>query len=670
MNGVEQTAADNLVRLLTGHGESVTDEERLYELCNSIQNIVNSYDDELDALTELVQNALDAMQARLEADPEWSDDLLLEVVVDTTTGELRVSDNGTGIAWVDHSLAMKPNYSLKRRLGQKSSRGEKGAALTFLQFGHDGLNLETTHLNGDHWRYSLAKGRAWYEQTVETLESDNMWDEKWSTLQDVDFDLEKLDEGTSAGTSVVIHLPKSLFTRVLGGDSAKAKLRLEYLLRTRTGVGFFVMDGNRDKLELWQRRLKVRASIIHPGGTETFSVKTGFFYPHELAKRAGSRKTSLMTASGANNELIYEYFDIDWLTKHVPETLQRADVKAVLEKYEVRGYVSYAHQNDWYETATGSLLGFSIEDATADLQESLIQVNGGFLVSVREFPTGRRKQFLHRSGAEHKSRTFVVADFGKDYKPDYGRKNLAADAHPMMLELCKRLISNASARRTMLSRPKGESTHAAQSIDDARQSLSELADALRARGVWMVSGNALVERTPETEMEVVVDFLSHIAAGSLPGFSIYGLLAKGMLDGYFDYELPVSEQRQYLKEACPLGVSFKEGKPRKYTGEWLEFKTTSDKLVDDFERPVGTPSKKFFGLTQLLVCERVDDATDDYEIVPIDEHNYDERRFFGVTHLLRSSKNAEHVVQVISLSDLRSTLEVQPHGTGAEGFVE
>lgn len=448
-------------------------------------------------------------------------------------------------------------------------------------------------------------------------------------------------------------------------------MRLEYLLRTRTGVGFFVMDGNREKLEPWQQRLEVQARITKDGDEiANFSVATGFFYPHELARRAGSRKASLMTGSSGNNELVYEYFDADWLAKHIPESLRRSDIKAVIEKYGVRGYVSYAHQNDWYEATTGALLGFSVDEDSADLQESLIQVNGGFLVSVREFPTGRRKQFLHRSGAEHKSRTFVVVDFGNDYKPDYGRKNLAADAHPMVLELCKRLIANASARRSMLARSREASTHAAQSLDDARQSLTELASSVRDRGLWMKSGNALALRSPETEMEVVVDFLAHIASGSLPGFSIYALLAKGMLDGYFDYELPVDARYQFDDEAVPLGVAYREGNPRRYTGEWLEFKTTSDRLIDDFERDPGAPSKKFFGLTQLLVCERVDDATDNYEIVLVDSDNYEERKYYGVTHLLRSSKNADHVVQVISLSDFRKSLDVLPHGTGASGEVE
>lgn len=190
-NPVQPTAKE-LVDLLTGRGAETDEEERLYELCNSIQNIVNSYDDEFDALTELVQNALDALQARCEEDLEWTDPLTLSVTVDIGTGELTVTDNGTGIPWDKRSLAMKPNYSLKRRLGQKSSRGEKGAALTFLQFGHDELSLETTHTNGDHWRYTLRDGRSWYQRTVETLESDESWENKWAAIKDADFSVERL----------------------------------------------------------------------------------------------------------------------------------------------------------------------------------------------------------------------------------------------------------------------------------------------------------------------------------------------------------------------------------------------------------------------------------------------------------------------------------------------
>lgn len=156
---------------------------------------------------------------------------------------------------------------------------------------------------------------------------------------------------------------------------------------------------------------------------------------------------------------------------------------------------------------------------------------------------------------------------------------------------------------------------------------------------------------------MVAEFLKLVAMDALPGFSVYGLLAPGMLDGYFDYKLPVGTGA-YEESENPLGVGFPEGKPG-FEGQWLDFKINSDALTDDFKRKPGEPGKKYFGLVKFLVCESVDSATDDYDVLQLDDENYDQRKFYGVTHLHRSAGNDEHQVQVICLRTVPEILKEQ-----------
>jgi len=654
--------AHDLLALLTETADA-SHEDKLYELANTISNIVSSYDDPYDAFAELVQNALDAVAARSETgDEKFVPQVSITVDIEART--LTVSDNGTGIRWNDRRAAVRPNYSLKRRLGQRSSRGEKGAALAFLQFGHAEFNLSTRSGEDAGWSYKLRNGRTWFEETVRLLEDARRFDDKISEFPASDFDLAlaQLDDSPESadgadgqiGTSASVTFADDRLRDLLGPDKAVAFLRLGYILRTRTGIGFLIPDGDRDELTGWQEKLVVRVTCEG----EERALESGFMYPHELAKKNGPRKTSILTSASPNSELLYESFDKKWIKKYLPKIAGSSKHLEVIERFDLRGYVAYAYKNNWYEEVTQGHLALPEDSEDGELAEGLTQINGGFLVAVRDFPTGRRKNFLHRSGAEHKSRTFVCLNLSGDYKPDYGRKNLSADAHALVLDLCKELISFAASKSGSLYRGKAQSAHAAKDKDDAEEALKEDAKKLIDRGILVASGESSLRRAPATETEVVAEFLKLVAMDALPGFLVYGLLARGMLDGYFRYELPVGVGA-YDASENPLGVGFPEGKPVTFEGQWMEFKINSDALTDDFKRKPGEPGKKYFGLVNLLICESVDSATDGFDILELNDENYDQRKFYGVTHLLRSSGNDEHQVQVICLRTVREVLKNQ-----------
>ncbi len=653
-------STDKLVELLTDQ-QPAKIEEALYELCNTISNIVSSYDDPYDAFAELVQNALDATAAARELNqdgfiPEIS------VNVDVSRNTLTVCDNGTGIGWEQRKWAVKPNYSLKRRLGQRSSRGEKGAALTFLQFGHSEFSLKT-QTDQDSWKYTIVDGRNWFERTYKILDEAPSDPTNIGDHPQAEFALERVDrdDDSTSGTTASVRFPDNRLSELLGDDPKIARKRLEYILLTRTGIGFYIHNSDNETLAPWQKDLQVSVSLTMGTDTSNWSVKPGFLFPHVMAKQAGARKSSLLTASKKNSELLFDYFDESWIKKYLERISKNPRHMDVIHRFEVRGYVSYAFHNSWYEDVSAKHLELPADDTdTSVLAESLIQVNGGFLVAVRDFPTGRRKSFLHRSGAEHKSRTFVLLNFGGDYKPDYGRKNLSAEAHALVLDLCKALIAFTSDKRDALFRGTQQSAHNAKNTHDAGEALKEDAKRMQSRGLLIKSGDRELSRAPATETEVVAEFVRLVSNNILPGFEIYGFLARGILDGYFDYGLSFGKNHMYDVDEIPFGVAFSEGRDLKSSGQWMEFKVRSDALIDDIKKNAGESGKKYFSLIDLLICESIDTATDKFELIEINEDNYDERKYFGVTHLLESSENNEHKIQVICLQKLREILA----GTG------
>ena len=174
--------------------------DRVYDLCVQIENILHSYDDKFDAFAELVQNSVDAILERYQDDSSFSP--RIDIVVDYRSNKLSILDNGCGVQRSDLYDVLRPNCSLKRRLRQSDARGEKGAAVAFLQFGHRQFEFHSK-ISSERSQYVLKDGNRWFDEVSEKLSSPT-WDE--SDLKSPTFEikdtviesLEKLDSGSYA----------------------------------------------------------------------------------------------------------------------------------------------------------------------------------------------------------------------------------------------------------------------------------------------------------------------------------------------------------------------------------------------------------------------------------------------------------------------------------------
>ena len=89
--------------------------------------------------------------------------------------------------------------------------------------------------------------------------------------------------------------------------------------------------------------------------------------------------------------------------------------------------------------------------------------------------------------------------------------------------------------------------------------------------------------------------------------------------------------------------------------------------MGDFKKRDGEEAKKYFVLVDLLVCDKADLDEEGYSCEEIvTDEQVTERRYYGVTHLLRCSADLSHVIQVISLDSLRRRVQrvTPPSGSG------
>jgi len=155
--------------------------------------------------------------------------------------------------------------------------------------------------------------------------------------------------------------------------------------------------------------------------------------------------------------------------------------------------------------------------------------------------------------------------------------------------------------------------------------------------------------------------------GFFPGMRIYATSQIKTYDCLVEYDAPRDEPGLLYggREDSPLGVSpYTLGTQKRFSTKQLtvEFKNNLDSLLEDVEGE----SPKEFGNVDICVCwGRVGTQFKGYELDPVTESNLDERKFPGVTHLLRRDGDT-HVVSVVMLQAITEMissgkLSVAPH---------
>lgn len=670
----ETTLEVGLIEFL-GEDEGVASEsqqeQRFHDFCTQVDNILASYDDQFDAFSEMLQNSMDALLHRWQeclGRGDKFDNPKIFVTLNYNKNRISILDNGCGVNEDNFKDVMRPNRSIKRRFGHTTARGEKGAGVVFLQFGHDAFEFQTKC--GDFQQsYLLSDGRAWFQATTQALQSHEPFGTKkferanYRISKQISSHLDVLDRGSYTEIQFGPVCKISQLSDLFGNQKETSLNRLEYILRTRTAIGFILGE---DEESEFVRSIKVQLKInTQDGKAFEKDIDIGFLYPHEIAKRARGvgRVTSLMTDPLPQSDLLHDDISERLISKYeaFKDFRLKNKYREQLNSFDLSGYFSYANNNTYYEQISKKFLFNTLEisEEDRDLEESLIQVNAGFQVAVKNYPNGRRQQFIQRGGSEQKSRTYVVLNFRKGYKPDYGRKNLAFEARGFVNDLCKSLMRFATtdSRRDCLAIARRDAVHGARDLREAKVVLERERVGISDLGLFVRSGEK-IKRLPLSEDEVILMFFNYVKNNTLPGFSLYGLPGNTQIDSLFDYYLPnlEAEQWEYHPDTNPLGVIFR-GENLEYRGHWLEFKLSSDKLVEDFQKSSGDRGKKYFSTVDVLVCSQVDDSVDTYSLIPVDsEQRASERLYYGVTHFLHCDSETNHVVQVICLETLRQQL--------------
>lgn len=111
-------------------------------LKREIENILSSYVGWYDPFAELIQNALDAVEARAQQEHDAGSTNYrptINIRIDLDDNALTVTDNGIGLDKEKFEQFLAPNFSFK----SGKTRGHKGVGATYVAYGFNYMRIST-----------------------------------------------------------------------------------------------------------------------------------------------------------------------------------------------------------------------------------------------------------------------------------------------------------------------------------------------------------------------------------------------------------------------------------------------------------------------------------------------------------------------------------------------
>jgi hypothetical protein len=605
----------------------------------TIQGILESYNSNYDAIAEAIQNSMDALEdAALFKLPG---PYLIEIAIDLMANAVSVLDTGIGMTQeqICESFAPSSTYKdlpavIKKRGDKYPYRGYKGVGLTFLAYGTDDVQIQSRQ-NGSTVKGRMRFGRMWVsgkKPEPPILEIDNE-----STS------LDKHKRGT------YLRLQFSPDTRPESLVRLGSTLEVwETIVRTRTAAGQIFIGQEP------AATFKILLKLVTKDGPVEKSIDPQFYYPDLVERKQGFRFLDVGNyyekhpgiADHAEEFKRQDAVYVKWDTDQIKKNLEKEELKdfaSELANYSPRSYAFRPYYAPMWT---------AINEA-ATKQTRTHYFGPGLVIGLNHQRIAENIR-IHISRSEFTGQhVFVLVHFDKA-PPDQGRKTLQTH----VMELAQLVADDAVQyllKQTSLLKPAGEKTTAAQrAVEKGHEDWVDNVKAHAKENPLSIPPVSYVS-TPITEQDVVGIFNQFSALGLFPGLKIFATSGQQTYDCYVQFECKggLESLRYGGIDDKPLGLSTDilsiEDKHFSTKSLTLEFKNNLEGLIANLE---SESSKKAFHHIDICVCwGPLEEQQRSYTLAPITEANLHERRYPGVTHVLRKDPET-HVIQVIMLEDI------------------
>jgi hypothetical protein len=607
-----------------------------------IRNILKSYVGFYDPFSELIQNAMDAVDQRKKNSIEEEFEKKIWIRVDLRGNLFSITDNGIGFNESEFKTFLAPNISFK---DGEDTRGNKGVGATYIAYGFNYLQIGTKTPKFSYIG-ELQNGRRWVDDNKGIITRPNVEE---SDLLHPPF--ETVERG-------------STFTIKFGGDNTRPKKlnwygaatpeQWVYLLLIKTPLGsidFFCEQKDRVKFDL---------TVINREGERLFITEkeAEYIFPHQKIKASVDlkevmehQKKLLINGRDASDlpqkfyklNGIYEYFDTSELMT-LPTKRIHQEQKELIETYKITAYGYFLYSTDIWD---------SFNDKIAKLRKGYRILKGGLQLANNYMPQGDLISIPLTSNIGYQNQAHVIVHF-KNADPDLGRKGFQPELKELAEDIAVGIVNKLKKWRKLLKKNTGSSPSIEKEIElynwikKQEQHENENPLIVQNPNFFIPVNEISITSTPQSEQDVIVLFNQLIAGGVLRGIKLLATSQIKQYDGIIKFYMKAPfENYIFDSEKNPIGIEEKYANndfssPPKI----LEYKYNLDALVQEFENE----EKKESEVDLVVVWELGEEWKKNYEITSLlDLENIHHRDFHGITHVIHS--NNSHIKAIV-LSEL------------------
>ncbi len=459
-------------------------------------NILESYNQDWDVLSELFQNAVDAIDQNTQI-PKGR----IEFGFDIQNHQISIRDNGTGINKDQLAHILRPSVSLKD--GQSRLRGEKGVGLSFLMFSTNHFLVESLS-DGKKVRGVITNAFDWVTKRTDEVPQLDL-------LEEADEELGSYTKFVLSGVSS-IQEGLEIFASSFG--------RLKHIIRTRTAAGHTgVLFGSSPEKEI-----DIELRYRDENGEESIeSIPYAYDGPQNYIK------PNLTFAR--RKELLGEMKE------------GQAKGKAV---YSSGDFITTSGKEIKYFYFVCSRSKFAEMSKAIQGAEDRELVRGGIYLSTKNMPTGVMVSPPSIGKEGYWSNLFIVFEYD-DLRLDMGRKSVPPRTSQMIKSQAEKIYNEIK-------------NHFGDILDTDFEIEEELLASQEIDRMWdhlLSNTNNLnipylsYHKEPEQEQGVVAIFYELVGCGKLKGYETWRNSSRDTYDAFIKYR---KENREDLHKVI---VEFK-----------------------------------------------------------------------------------------------------------------
>ncbi|MFP5262018.1 MAG: ATP-binding protein [Blastocatellia bacterium] len=621
-----------------------------------IRNILKSYTGYYDLFSELLQNALDAVERRALEDTASDYSPKIWLTVDMKQNSVSITDNGLGMELGQFKQFLKPSLSFKQGT---NSRGCKGVGATYLGYGFNHLEV-ATKFEGKSYSGLLRRGREWVEDRTNSVLRPKF---EYSIPSHAPFNI--IDRGTSVTVQLI---GKDIRPKNLGWVGATAAENWLAVLRATTPLGGIYLCSEKAP------KVQIELEVVHPTTSERTKATINeprYLYPQEVIKNTADLRDFLADqkkriANGQDVSSPPARFRKlnglwgEWPIKEILDNKSDCPIKPRLDEDEqnlarelsIRLYIFLAYSTDLWDYFNDKQLGLRANNRL---------LRGGLQLATQNMPQGLPLTIPMTNNIGYQNMAHVVIHF-ENAEPDLGRKGFQPNQVRVAEKLSVSAVTAFRRRYNMLRKPGGakefdDELKLSDWIKKQEQHETQFPLEVTGTGLFMPQERLAISSEPIVEQDVVALFNQMLSSGLVRGVQLISSSQYKQYDGLFRIKMDPPFERFILSDLNPLGVNeelFNGREKVETVVKVLEYKYTLDGLIEEIQGEIKNAGD--IGLAVVWdIGTRWKQMFD--TISYLDPDNTHHRRIHGTTHSFIHSMSGVPVFEAVILKDLINYLQ-------------